>query len=213
MKKICYIAGAGEFSESCMPIADDYLIAADAGLYHFNRIGFIPNIIVGDFDSSNSIPTGTNVIRFPIEKDDTDMAIAIDYALREDCDAIIINGGTGGRIDHTLANIQLLISVARKGKRAYLIDKGCIITAIFNDCIKFPKDAHGIVSVFCMDGVAKGVTEKNTKYILEKATLNSQTPLGVSNSIELNSDAVISVDDGCLVITFNADVRKMIELN
>lgn len=212
MNKICYIAGAGDFIDACLPLQGDYVIAADGGYKALIARGVKPDIVMGDFDSLGKIPDRENIEVHPIEKDETDMAIAVSYGFSIGCNAFILNGGCGGRIDHTLANIQLLISIAKRGGKGYLPGNGFVITAVSNAEIRFPKGARGIVSVFCMDGIAFGVTERGFKYELTNAALYSDNALGVSNEI-LSDDAFISVHNGCLVIVCTQDAREMLKIN
>ena len=103
----CILIGAGDFGGLLEPIQrDDYVIAVDGGLNHAKRLGIIPNTILGDFDSLGFVPDGSTA--FPIEKDDTDMMLAVKHGLRECHERFIIYGGMDGRrLDHTVANFQI----------------------------------------------------------------------------------------------------------
>lgn len=212
MKKVCYIVGAGDFITDCMPQNGDFVIAADGGYAYLEQSNITPDMAVGDFDSLKRVPSHANMAVYPCEKDDTDMGIAIKYALENGYDSIIINGGCGGRIDHTLANIQMLAYIAKHGARGYLLGKGYCMTAFEDGFLNFGQRVSGYVSVFCMGQGARGVYERGFKYSLTDASLNSYFPLGVSN--EMTDDtAYISVEKGCLTVVFSGDVRKMIADN
>ncbi len=88
-------------------IEEDYIIATDAGYKEVLLQGKKPNIVIGDFDSSN-MPKDLDVIKLQIEKDDTDGQAAIEYAKEHSIDEIVIYGVTGGRLDHELCNLSLL---------------------------------------------------------------------------------------------------------
>lgn len=200
--KSCVIIGAGEFNaESFVLPPDSLLIAADAGFANFSQLGLTPDITVGDFDSLGSIPEGGKVIRLPVEKDDTDMSCAIKTACSEGCDVFHIYGGTGGRLDHTLANIQLLIGLSKSGIRAYLYGSDYIVTAITDSTLRFGEKMKGIISVFSADSEAYGVYEKGLKYALDNAHLTNTFPVGVSNEFT-GAQAEVSVKSGTLIIIY-----------
>jgi len=108
-------------------------------------------------------------------------------------------GGTGGRMDHTLANLQGLGFLAQHGARGYLYDETFVFTAIRNGSITLPKREEGIFSVFCLGPKAHGITIRGAKYCLEGADLDAFFPLGVSNHFQ-GEEVAISVEDGCLLI-------------
>ncbi len=94
--------------------AGDLLIAADGGARVARKLGFTPQVLIGDLDS---LPTrevkrleaaGTRVIRYPVEKDETDLELALDFALGEGAGEILILAPFGGRLDQTLGNLSLL---------------------------------------------------------------------------------------------------------
>ena len=196
----CYIFGAGSFFGLIKPpLAGSLIIAADGGLSYLEKEGIRPDIICGDFDSLGKTPFGDNVVRVPVEKDDTDMALAISLGKKKGADEFILYGGTGGRPDHTMANYQTLCHIAKEGCRGYLIGEHYIATAIHNGKIAFPKGKTGTISVFCMGKEAIGVSLKGLKYPLDNAKLFPDVPLGVSNSFT-GETAEISVHDGTLLI-------------
>ena len=206
---ICYIIGAGELP--LLYIKDNkqsLIIAADGGLEHLGEQK--PNIIVGDFDSLGYIPDSPNTVILPTEKDLTDMKYATKIGIEKGFKTFILYGGTGGRVDHTFANISLICFLAEKGYRGYLIGDGMIITAIKNTSIKLPKKKEGTVSVFTAGESAFGVTIKGLKYTLSNYTLKFSQALGVSNSY-IGQDAEISVKDGTLIVMFQEDVKNFID--
>lgn len=198
--KICYIIGAGN-----LPLLyikeGGFVIAADGGL---DKLGAIkPNLVVGDFDSAISqIPD--NAIILPVEKDVTDMCFAVGEGEKRGYDTFLIFGGTGGRPDHTFANISLLVSLAERGKQGYLIGDGYITTAIKNTRMYIEGKEGNTLSVFSAGDKSCGVTLSGVKYPLENHTLYFSNALGVSNSF--TSDvANISVTDGILIVMWQED--------
>ncbi len=203
--KVCYIFAAGEYDNILFDkaiIDSDFIIAADGGYSYLKQNNILPDLAVGDFDSLCFIPKDVEVIQHPCEKDDTDMALAVNEGFRRGYNCFVIYGGLGGRLDHTLANIQTLQFIAKNNGRGFLCNKDTIVTSIYNNSIKFSRNNMGTVSIFCLDKVAKGVTIKGLKYEVCDAELNSSTPLGVSNEF-INKEAEITVIDGCLTIIYN----------
>ena len=145
---ICYIVGAGHFENvKINPSSGDYIIAADKGFSYLREIMVKPNIVIGDFDSLDTIPENENVVQHPIEKDDTDMMLAIKTGLDLGYKTFLIYGGLGGRLDHTYANIQILVYLSVKGARGYLLDGDRIVTAITNEQLLFSTEKKGVISV------------------------------------------------------------------
>jgi len=210
MKTICCIVGAGDMSGNLLVIPDGaYVIAADAGLQHLMNAGISPNLIIGDFDSIDVVPTGDNVITLNPEKDDTDMMVAVKEALARGYNTIIIYGGLGGRFDHTFANIQTLIYIANNDARGYLVGCGNICTVIKNGGISFDPYMQGTISVFCQGNEARGVDLVGLKYPLANYTMTCDFPIGVSNEFT-GSTSSVYVRDGILSVIWNA---QQIELN
>ncbi|MCL2401097.1 MAG: thiamine diphosphokinase [Oscillospiraceae bacterium] len=197
----CFIAGAGEYCGFYTPGTDDYIIAADGGFAALISRGVAPDIVVGDFDSLGEIPDHPNVAISPEEKDDTDMRIAVDHGLTRGCNAFIIDGGLGGRLDHTLANMQLLTYIAKKNATGVLIGHDICVTAVANGTIRFSPGASGGVSVFCAGDRAEGVTITGLKYALQNGVLTGDYPIGVSNEC-IGERAEISVCNGMLIVTW-----------
>ena len=203
---ICYIFGAGERVGAPGAIgADDLVIAADGGYDYAVDEGIAVDITIGDFDSAASRPGGENVITLPVEKDVTDMGAAIELGRARGYALFHIYGGTGKRLDHTLANIQCIADLAQQGARGVLFDRTTVITAIHDDAIAFPEGAAGTVSVFSHTGESTGVYERGLAYPLDDATLRNTYPLGVSNRFT-GAASEIRVRRGTLIIIHPREV-------
>ena len=194
----CLIFCAAEFDALAKPVAsDDYVLAADGGLAHVQKLGLTPNGIIGDFDSLGFVPTGAEV--FPVEKDDTDAMLAARKGLELGFRDFLFYGSLDGpRLDHTIANFQTLQFLADHGATGYLVGQDYIITVIRGGSISFAEDATGIFSLFCLGPDAHGVTIQGLHYPLENGTLTSGFPLGVSNHF-VGKPAKITVRDGSLL--------------
>ena len=137
MNKKCYIVGAGDNSGTNFTKKDnEFVIAVDGGLQILQYINIIPDIIMGDFDSLGYVPVGENVIRHEIKKDDTDTMLAVKYAIENGYNDIEIYGGTGGRIDHTIANFQTMLYASQKGANIKMIDATNEYVVITDTCIE-----------------------------------------------------------------------------
>ena len=194
----CVIFCAAEFDSLLTPLgAADYVLAADGGLAHLNKLGLKPHGIIGDFDSLGFVPTGAEV--FPVEKDDTDAMLAARKGLELGFRDFLFYGGLDGpRLDHTIANFQTLQFLADNGARGYLIGRDYIVTVIRDETISFPADAAGILSLFCMGPDAQSVTIRGLHYPLENGKLTSGFPLGVSNHFT-GKPASVTVEKGSLL--------------
>ena len=203
-EKACFIFAAGSYyDDPICPNKGDLVIAADAGFLQAKKRNIPLSLAIGDMDSLQNAPDFANAIILPSEKDDTDTLAAIRVGLEKGYRLFHIYGGTGGeRFDHTLANIQCLAFLSKKGARGYLYGKNQIITAITDGSISFPRGKSGFISVFSLDGIAEGVTEKGLKYTLDKAQLKNDFPIGVSNRFLPDEECFISVEKGTLIIVY-----------
>ncbi|NLD59260.1 MAG: thiamine diphosphokinase [Clostridiales bacterium] len=196
----CWIVGAGDFcARGFAPAPGDWVVAADGGLASLAQIGVSPDAVVGDFDSLASPPEGAEVVRLPVEKDETDMLAAIRLGLERGFRDFRLYGGTGGRLDHTVANLQLLCYLSLRGARGRLVDESCQFTAITDGELRFGAASTGVLSVFAPLGEARGVALEGLRYPLEGATLRGDYPLGVSNAF-VGRPARASVASGTLLV-------------
>jgi thiamine pyrophosphokinase len=180
----CVIFCAGGFEKLArQPDETDYILAADGGLTHLQKLGMEPNGIIGDFDSLGYVPRDAQV--FPVEKDDTDSMLAVRKGLELGYRRFELYGALDGeRLDHTVANLQTLCFLANHGAKGYLVGLKYMAAVLKNGTFRFPGTARGILSLFCLGQDAEGVTLTGLKYPLEKGTLSSSFPLGVSNHFE-----------------------------
>lgn len=206
----CFIFSAGTFfGLRERPQTGDLIIAADAGYLTCRAAGIEPDLLLGDFDSMKQPAAFANVLRVPVEKDDTDTMLAAREGLRRGCDTFYFYGATGGkRLDHTLANLQMLLWLRRQGARGYLYDDDFVYTAIQNETLTIPKSVEwGLVSVFCMGEEAHGIDETGMQYYLKDASLSAVQPMGVSNHVT-EDEARITVRDGELLVGWELPAVK-----
>lgn len=205
---ICHIIGAGEIGtkdiEQLKIIAPgDMIIAADGGLVPLIANAIIPNTVIGDFDSFSgdlsSLPQSIEVIKLQPEKDYTDMHTCVNYGLEKGFNTFFLYGATGGRIDHTIANIQLMHMLAEQDCQVIMFGADNTFQVISNGSIEFQADKTGIISVFSLSERSFGVTISGLKYETWDATLNNTFALGVSNEFT-GLPASIAVRRGSLLI-------------
>ncbi len=211
------IVGAGTFTDKGLTVEDgrswDLLIAADGGLTSLQRLGLVPDVILGDFDSLGYIPgeeseKGTDrqkdempeTVRLPVEKDDTDMAAACRLAWDRGCRNIRIYGGSGSRPDHFLANLQLLAGYSCLGGTVTMMTPDCTVYAVTDGMLSFRAEEGTTFSVFSHSDRSDGVTiGGDVKYRIADRTLCNTRALGVSN-LMTGKEARISVTKGTLLV-------------
>lgn len=196
---VCYIFAALETKTlPYIPTKQDYVIAADKGLDNLKKIGIKPDVIIGDFDSLGFVPSGENIKRLPVEKDDTDVGFAVNYAFELGYKEFVIYGAIGGLLDHTIANLQLSAYISSKGGKSVFVGDNVFVTSITNDTLKI-SNGKGRLSVFALSDKAEGVFLSGLKYPLENAVIENTFPIGVSNEFT-DKSAKIAVKNGTLLI-------------
>lgn len=180
---------------------DDYIICADGGYDLAAADGIVPDLLIGDFDSlSAQSPISGEIIRVPSEKDDTDLTICLDHALKMEFDEYIIIGGIGGRLDHTLGNIQALSYACDHIQKITLMDPNNTLIMLTGTQTTLTKNpAKQYFSVFSFTERCTGVYITGAKYPLNNAEIRSNQTLGVSNEFTGNS-VKISASRGKLLI-------------
>ena len=190
----------------------DFVICADGGYDIALSHGIRPDLLLGDFDSTQlPLPDDIRIVRFSPEKDYTDLDLAIRTAAEEGFSQLTIIGGIGGRLDHTVANLQLLyryhdsfdsLVMADGLDRCFILDSKKRGSAVLRG------EPGRYLSVFSLSENSYGVTISGAKYELSGHTLTRDFPLGVSNEFNEKQDAVITVDDGILLIVIS-DMRHV----
>ncbi|MBO5374538.1 MAG: thiamine diphosphokinase [Clostridia bacterium] len=195
----CYIVCALDCKVNIKPKEGDFIIGADRGYQVLQKNKIEPNLAIGDFDSCDGKLEAEKVIRYPVKKDYTDSELAIMHAIELGYKKIQVWGAIGGNLDHTIANLALLAKYTEQGIDISFVDGEKIAFAINNSSACFSAKAEGRISVFSAVDKAFGVSEKGLLYELDNKTLESSTPLGVSNEF-VAKDATISVQKGTLII-------------
>ena len=194
---ICYIVGAGECAALPEIQSSDFVIAADGGYDSLVLQSIKPNLLIGDLDSIENVPSDVEILRFEVKKNETDMHLAYLEGVRRGYENFMLFGGTGGRPDHTFANYSLLYYISGAGHRAKLVGKDSIAEVIINEKRSF--FGKGYFSVFAFGGTALGVSIENAAYELWYGDLTPDFPLGVSNRF-CDTPATVSVKCGALLV-------------
>lgn len=186
---------------------DDFLLCADGGYKYAEAIGRKPDLLIGDFDSSEKPESSYEIISFPPEKDDTDSFLALKIGIDRGFTDFLLLCGIGGRIDHTLANLALFPFAISKGVTLKIADEQNVLETIRDESREIKKRKQGEnLSVFPLGGYAYGVTLKGVKYPLSEYTMEPVCPLGVSNEI-IGDVADVSVRKGTLLIVRSCDTN------
>lgn len=210
----CVIVAAGEIRNYDRVRAflreGDYFVICDGGLAHAGSLGIRPDLIVGDFDSCNSSDlekysdasennVHPEIIKLPREKDDTDTLFAVKLALERGFDDFLLLGAMGGRFDHALGNISILLYLQGLGKKASLVDDYSQMQIVGKEPF-YIEDNCSYFSVLTVAGDVSGVNIKNAKYPLENASLSSDFQLGISNEVLPGKVAEVSVAHGSVLV-------------
>ena len=216
------LIGASDFNAThFLSQAFDYVVAVDAGWQACRSAGVVPDVVLGDFDSLGYIPDDAAVLQFPPIKDESDMELALAHVFDASADEVCLYGALSGRLDHTIANLMLIVSAAERGMKASAIGDTYAVVALYGtprgeklhtSCISFaafsPDALAGpyapFVSVFALSGAARGVDIVGLKYPVEDFTLQSGVSRGLSNEF-IGVSASISVNEGSLMVTFPLD--------
>lgn len=206
----CILIGAGDLTVSEIPIGEnDLCIAVDGGYEYCKLLKITPDYILGDFDSiSEKEAKGVaeiakqeedKVIILPVEKDDTDMLAAMKLGLAEGYQSFRIYGGMGGRIEHTIANIQCLLYLKEHNAVGYLMDGTGMILVAKEEEISFQESLEGYMSLFSM-GEKATVSIENMKYLLQDHEITNSFPIGISNEFIYGNKGKVTIHEGVVVI-------------
>lgn len=212
-----YIAIVANASKELLPDISlykdnvDTWIGVEKGALYIHDHNESIDFALGDFDSVNETEKyeiqkhAVFFQQYPIEKDQTDLEIAIEKALSLQPKKIYIFGATGGRKDHELVNLQLLYTIARQGVEAVMIDKYNYIT------LKLPGEytinydkTYPYISFVAFTPEVTGITLDGFKYALKKETIFWGSTLCISNQLLLNT-GTFSHDNGILLLIKSRD--------
>jgi thiamine pyrophosphokinase len=192
----------------------DMLISADGGLRYYRALGLQPHAVVGDLDSLEPdehaalAQAGVRVERFPARKDETDLELALRFALAQGAVDVLIFGALGGRWDQTLANLLLPAHPDFRAVRVRLLDGPQQIYLVQGETV-IEGQPGDTVSLIALNGDAHGVTTGALEYPLARGTLRFGSTLGISNVL-VGTRATVRVESGlvaCVVIGSEGGAR------
>jgi thiamine pyrophosphokinase len=192
------------------------LLAADGGARHALALGLVPHVVIGDLDSLDADQqarlraAGARFIVHPAAKDETDLELALLYAVERDADPIVLLGALGGRLDQLLSNVLLLTMPALIGRDVRLVD-GPQTAFVVRDEATLTGQAGDTVSLIPLGGEARGITTSGLLYPLTEGTLPFGPALGVSNEMTLPR-AQVWVRDGLLLCVHLSHAPKTEEV-
>ncbi len=200
--KTCVIIAGGDVTGEIRIPKNALVICADCGYRHALQQGIEPDVLIGDFDSyTEPLPEHCKILKHPIEKDETDTMLAVYYGKEQGCQMFNIYGVFGGRrIDHSIANIQMLHHMYEMQLNAVLYHGNTIVSVQSPEMgVGMYPYYEGSFSLFALTDTCEGVTIKGTKYTAENITLKNSFPLGVSNSIK-DEFAEVEIKSGLLLV-------------
>ncbi|MBW6472062.1 MAG: thiamine diphosphokinase [Anaerolineaceae bacterium] len=190
MKAALFLNGEFEKNDRIMQKINqaDLLVAVDGGLMHLMNSGLTPHIIIGDLDSIDITDLdyfgqdSVDIIKFPIQKDETDLELAVDHVLNLGFEEILILGATGRRIDHFLVNFLFFsnpkyqdvdIKILTKNSEVFYCKSRQIIEGASGD----------IVSLIPISEIVSGVQTTGLMYPLDGEDLVRWKSRGISNQM------------------------------
>ncbi len=181
---------------------DDLLVAADGGYHNLHKLSLKPDLVIGDLDSLEARAITTlkkqNIafIQHPVEKDQTDLELALIEVLKRDYRDVLIACATGSRLDQTLANIELLIKYSKD--QQIRMTNGTEEVFVISHKAIIVGEPGDTVSLIPIDGIVSGITTNSLKYPLKNERLSPGSTRGISNEM-LKNQATIRISSGRLL--------------
>lgn len=208
--KVAVVSGAPQAWLDLEDIKSSFIIGVDRGALILIKQGICPHLSIGDFDSVTTSElekikeSSLELIQLPSEKDETDTEVALNYLLNKKVSSINLYGVIGGRIDHTLANIRLLLQFAKKGLALTLVDKGNYLTVLAPGNYEIQSPRLPYISFFALESTVTNLTLANLKYPLINYQLKQDDIRCISNET-ISSSFSVSFDTGYLLMIYSQD--------
>ena len=182
------------------------VICADGGALHAQALGLRPHAIIGDMDSLTPqqvaafAADGALIKRYPPEKDETDLELALLHCAEIGAESVAILGGLGGRFDQTLANILLLTHPAFGALGITVVDGEQLIRLLRPGAHAIGGASGDTISLIPLSASVEGITTEHLKYALDGDTLHLGPARGISN-VMLRPQATVTISRGLLLLT------------
>ncbi len=187
-----------------------FVICTDGGIYNAARAGVSPNLVIGDFDSSDAKDASGEMITLPCEKDVTDTHAAVLHALSMGAEKIALLGATNGRADHYFANVAMLELINEAGAVGRIVDEQNVILLHPTGACKISENRYKYISVVALDEAVGPVTITGMKYPLSGRMLSRKNPIAISNE-KTGDEGVIEIAQGRALVIFSNDGDKNYE--
>jgi thiamine pyrophosphokinase len=191
-------------AELLMVAADGALVvAADSGLARAAELGLDVDVVVGDFDSVDpaaldaAMASGVSVERHPVEKDATDLELAMAAAVRRGATRVVVVDAGGGRLDLSLANLLLLASPDYAGVAVEAVVGQARVHVVRDRLVLHGRPGERL-SLLPVNGPAVRVATDGLRYPLLREDLPPGTTRGCSNELVADT-AVVSLEEGVLL--------------
>lgn len=212
MKAVLFGGAVIEDYSFCRPyLAEaDEIICCDGGMHHAKALGIQPDHIVGDFDSvlpevlEEYRKAGISIRQFPTHKDETDMQLGLQLALELGADTVVMMGGIGSRLDHTLANAHLLLWLLKKGVHGILVNEKNRVELVDQELTIHGKSGD-LVSLIPLSMEVKGVTLEGMEYPLSGYDLALDDEIIAVSNVMLGEEAKVRIKSGYLYVMQTKD--------
>lgn len=196
------------FCQDYLPV--DYVVCCDNGMTHAKALGLKPDVIVGDFDSvpqevlESFLAQQIPIRQFSPQKDETDMELGLDAALEAGATEVVLFGGIGRRLDHTIANCHYLEYLLHRGVAAKLVDSHNVVQLTGSE-LHLTGETGRLVSTLPLTKQVTGITTTGLAYPLTDGTLTRDGRLIAVSNVMLGQEAEIRVKSGLLLVIQSRD--------
>lgn len=208
--KVIMVSGSHEVYLDSNELAGGFIVGVDRGALHLLQRGITPDLAIGDFDSVTREEWAvisqqvTEIIKLPCEKDETDTEAALNLMISKGASSVILYGALGGRIDHTLANIRLLLQFAKKGLAVQLVGEKNRLTVLVPGQYQLKSSTFQYLSFFALESTVSHLSLEKVKYPLTNYTLEQDDIRCISNET-CETSFNVTFDTGYLLMIFSCD--------
>ena len=186
-----------------------YIIAADGGQNRAREFSLQPDCVIGDFDSTTLNEDFDCIyITYPAEKDITDTEAALEHAKEKGYSRVLVLGGIGGRLDHTMGNVGMLCKYYGQFQQLIFADGKNSMEMLQNAQRTFKRDSmYQYIGLISLDEKATGIDIVGAKYELKDGTLERASTLCVSNEFK-EDEVIIRVRNGAILVIRSNDSSR-----